>query len=293
MASWALWLLLLAFAWNGQGCGMAPLNTKLVGGQAATTGKWPWQASLHIATATVASFYTCGGTLLSQQWVLTAANCMQTSAVGDYTVFLGRQTQQGPNPNEVQRSVSEIHIHPSYNASSFQNDLALLRLDSTVQYTDYIQPICLAASDSTFFNASCSVTGWGKQTQNATSTSNVLQEMVVPLVTQEECQGYFKGVNITSAMLCAGEPGKGICQNSVWLQVGIVSFGELCANGIPDVYTKVSAFQSWIQQRVGVGGGAAEVATIGFMTFPCSSTSGVHHFTLFYLPLLPLLALLG
>ena len=86
--------------------------------------------------------------------------------MGVYTVVLGRQTQEGPNPHEVQSSVRQIFIHPGYTASAFNgNDLALLRLDSPVQYSDYIRPACLADSGSTFNDTSCYLTGWGKQTQ--------------------------------------------------------------------------------------------------------------------------------
>ena len=86
--------------------------------------------------------------------------------MGDYTVFLGRQTQQGPNPNEVQLSVGQIFIHPSYTGSPLNgSDLALLRLSRVLRYSDYIRPVCLADRASSFVNTSCYLTGWGKQTE--------------------------------------------------------------------------------------------------------------------------------
>ena len=77
-------------------------------------------------------------------------------------ISLGRENLQGTNPNEVSRTVAEIILHPNYDSSSSDNDIALLRLSSPVKFTDYIRPVCLAASDSVFNNGTDSwVTGWG------------------------------------------------------------------------------------------------------------------------------------
>lgn len=78
------------------------------------------------------------------------------------TAFMGRQSQQGFNPNQVFRSVVQTIIHPAYNPITFDNDVALLRLSSPVFFNNFIGPICLAASGSTFFTETDGwVTGWG------------------------------------------------------------------------------------------------------------------------------------
>lgn len=85
-----------------------------------------------------------------------------STSTSGLTVYLGRQTQEGPNANEVSRSVTTIVKHPSYNSNSHDNDITLLQLNSPVDFTDYIKPVCLASSNSTFFNRTVSwVTGWG------------------------------------------------------------------------------------------------------------------------------------
>lgn len=86
-----------------------------------------------------------------------------------WTVFLGRETQSGPNVNEVSRNVLEIIVHPNYNNNTFlDNDIALMMLSSTVSFTDYIKPICLASNSSQIHNStSCWATGWGKLDKNS------------------------------------------------------------------------------------------------------------------------------
>ncbi|MEQ2197974.1 hypothetical protein XENOCAPTIV_005881, partial [Xenoophorus captivus] len=140
-------------------CGQPSLNTRIVGGDAAPPGSWPWQVSLHT------SDHFCGGSLINNQWVLTAAHCVRgVSSPANLTVYLGRQSQEGPNPNEVIRTVSQIISHPDYNPSATgeNNDIALLNLSVPVNFTSYISPVCLAASNSTFYSGVKSwVTGWG------------------------------------------------------------------------------------------------------------------------------------
>ena len=79
------------------------------------------------------------------------------------TVFLGRQSQELANPNEVNRTLTEVIVHPDYDqASPSDSDIALLKLSSPVTFTDYISPVCLAAADSTLYTGAHTwVTGWG------------------------------------------------------------------------------------------------------------------------------------
>lgn len=78
-------------------------------------------------------------------------------------VFLGRQQQSGSDPNEISRSVDRVITHPSYSTSTQNNDIALLQLSSSVTFTDYVRPVCLAAAGSVFGGGTKSwITGWGK-----------------------------------------------------------------------------------------------------------------------------------
>uniref|UniRef100_A0A3B3TET6 Transmembrane protease serine 9-like n=1 Tax=Paramormyrops kingsleyae TaxID=1676925 RepID=A0A3B3TET6_9TELE len=224
-------------------CGQAALNTRIVGGQNTSVGSWPWQASLYWN-----GFHMCEGSLINSMWVLTAAHCFSS-------VHLGQQNQENVNP-------SHIILHPLYNSQTHDNDIALLKLNAAVNFTNYIQPICLADNGSTFYSGTETwVTGWGDVSLNVSPRSPVtLQEVQTPVVGNGICSCLYEMVNITITdnMICAGllQGGKGSCQGdsggplvaqqgSVWIQAGVASFGCVETN-YPEVFTRVSYYEDWI-----------------------------------------------
>ncbi|PWA16696.1 hypothetical protein CCH79_00017458 [Gambusia affinis] len=242
-------------------CGFAPHNFKIVGGQDSSPGSWPWQVELQLNGC-----YNCGGSLINKKWVLTAAHCITKTRPSTCQVSLGRHQLQGGNTNtQVNVGVAEIFVHPGYGSKSF-NDIALLRLSSPVQFTDYIRPVCLAASGSRFNNGTDSwVTGWGYVGEGVPlRPPKTLQEVTVPVIGRRQCScSYGNGV-ITDNMICSGvlSGGKDACQgdsggpmvskqDSRWIQSGVVSFGRGCARpNLPGVYTRVSRYQSWINSVI-------------------------------------------
>uniref|UniRef100_A0AAQ6INJ7 Acrosin n=1 Tax=Anabas testudineus TaxID=64144 RepID=A0AAQ6INJ7_ANATE len=256
-------------------CGQAPLNTKIVGGQVASAGSWPWQVSLQEFER-----HFCGGSLINNQWVLTAAHCFSSIDPSSVTVVLGLQTQSVSNPNVTSLTIANAIIHPSYNNQTNENDIYLLQLASPVTFTNYIQPICLATSDSTFYNGTNSwVTGWGKTSSGSSTISQDLREVEVPVVGNRQCNCDYGVGRITDNMMCAGlsSGGKDSCQgdsggpmvskqSTRWIQSGIVSFGKGCGDpNFPGVYTRVSQYQSWINSQITSN-------QPGFITFTSTGT---------------------
>ncbi|XP_041960228.1 uncharacterized protein LOC121718887 isoform X3 [Alosa sapidissima] len=278
------WTALLVSGCYGQleVCGRAPLNTRIVGGQDAPAGNWPWQASLHFVLSGVLSSFLCGGSLINEQWVLSAASCFSSISSSDLEVYLGRQNQEGSNPNEVKRTVSRIITHPSFNPVTRDNDIALLRLSAPVTFTNFISPVCLAASGSVFLNGVDSwVTGWGDVAEGEPLPSpGTLKEVEVAVTENTQCQSLYEAVpfTVTDNMICAGKlaGGKDLCkgdsggplvsqQDSVWVQSGIVSL-EGCAQPNPTgVYTRVSRYESWINSEISTN-------QPGFVLFTVNST---------------------
>uniref|UniRef100_A0A8C7WUC4 Zgc:100868 n=1 Tax=Oryzias sinensis TaxID=183150 RepID=A0A8C7WUC4_9TELE len=173
---------------------------------------------------------------------------------------------QGSNPNSVSQTVTTVIVHPNYNSNTNDNDIALLQLSSPVTFNNYITPVCLASTNSTFYSGvNTWVTGWGNIGSGVSLPApQTLQEVQVPIVGNRQCKCSYGAGSITDNMVCAGllAGGKDSCQgdsggplvikqNNLWIQGGVVSFGQGCAEpNYPGVYTRVSQYQTWINTQI-------------------------------------------
>ncbi|XP_046894493.1 chymotrypsin-like protease CTRL-1 [Hypomesus transpacificus] len=255
-----LWIVsCLALVASALGCGVPSIQpqvsgyNKIVNGENAVSGSWPWQVSLQESNG----FHFCGGSLLSPYWVVTAAHCRVSA--GRHRVILGEHNRNS-NAEQIQvKSIARAITHPYYNSQNFNNDVTLLRLSSPVQMTNRVSPVCLASFN---FNSGtrCVTTGWGKT--GSTSSPPILQQVALPLLTPAQCKQYWGQNRISDAMICAGASGVSscqgdsggplVCQNGgAWYQVGIVSWGTSnCNVRTPAVYARVSYLRGWIEQTM-------------------------------------------
>ncbi|KAI8517225.1 Mannan-binding lectin serine protease 1 [Branchiostoma belcheri] len=156
-----------------QACGKPEFVTrgKLVGGRPAMRGAWPWMAMLHRTPR--GPF--CGGTLLGDRWVLTAAHCLVSPVTSDpvmknsFSVILGKHKARDKDTTEQTVQVAQIVVHPAFNFTTFLADIALLKLESPARLNPYITPICLLSEEeatATFVpGREGAVTGWGHTDQ--------------------------------------------------------------------------------------------------------------------------------
>ncbi|XP_006874033.1 PREDICTED: testisin [Chrysochloris asiatica] len=253
-------------------CGQTKIPTRIVGGQDAELGSWPWQGSLRLWGT-----HICGVSLLNRRWVLTAAHCFQESTDPfPYSIQFGELSAVPPiwslQAYQNRYQVERIVMNPRFLWTS-PYDIALLKVSSLVTYTKYIQPICVVNATEAFHNRTdCWVTGWGDIQENIELAAPYnLQEVQISIINNTMCNHLFKEpdfrYNIFGDMVCAGEAegGKDAClgdsggplvceENSVWYQVGVVSWGVGCGRpNRPGVYTNVSEHFPWIKRVMAHG----------------------------------------
>ncbi|XP_032383059.1 coagulation factor IXa [Etheostoma spectabile] len=239
---------------------------RIVGGEMVIPGEIPWQVAL-IARPSGEIF--CGGSIVSEQWVITAAHCL-VEAKGAYFIRVGEHNIYINEGTEQDYDVKRQHVHPRYNSSVslYNHDIALLYLKSPITFSTTVRPICIgprAFIEALVKESSpATVSGWGR-TRFLGFTANTLQKVEVPFTDRTECKRR-SSARITSVMFCAGyyNEAKDACQgdsggphtNSIhdtWFLTGIVSWGEECAKqGKYGVYTRMSLYYSWINHVMGL-----------------------------------------
>ncbi|XP_076677168.1 chymotrypsin-C [Andrena cerasifolii] len=242
---------------RSRGCGTSlKTHGRLVGGRPADPTEWPWMAALLRKGET----RYCGGVLITDRHVLTAAHCVYKTNPRDIKVRLGEYDFSSPDETRaLDFAVLEIRVHRDFDYISYENDIATVKMRQPTVFNSYIWPVCLPPVDQTFENRNAVVTGWGTQYFGG-PVSTVLMEVSVPIWPQEKCVESFVQ-RIPRTAMCAGayEGGRDACQgdsggpllhqlgNGRWVNVGIVSWGIRCGDADrPGIYTRVSSYLDWI-----------------------------------------------
>ncbi|XP_036334672.1 trypsin-1-like [Rhagoletis pomonella] len=241
-------------------CGTINKFHRIVGGMETEVNEYPWMAMLMRR----GDFY-CGGTLINDQYVLTAAHCVRGFNRRIVSVRLLSHNRTDGRVNTIDRQLDSIIVHNGYSGRNLDNDIALLRFTEPLKLREPLRPVCLAEAGKTYEGEMAVVTGWGAVKEGG-FIADRLQEVQVPVMSQETCRKSKYGADrITDNMLCAGytEGGKDSCQGDsggplhvshngtkTYQLAGIVSWGEGCARpNAPGVYTRVTQYLDWIEQR--------------------------------------------
>jgi secreted trypsin-like serine protease len=231
-----------------------PFGRRIVGGEKTDISQHLWQVALQFK-----GDFFCGGSIIGQRWVLTAAHCFQLSTRGgDWRAKAGATNHATMGDwSEVERVI----VHERYNPTTYENDIALIKLRSPSAG----RVIQLAAASMTVpISQPLEVTGWGA-TQEGGGGSKELLKARVPYVDIAACNepAAYNG-RVRPNMMCAGNREGGIdsCQGDsggplVWrtsdgpVLVGVVSFGDGCARKLKyGIYTRVSAYRDWIDRAM-------------------------------------------
>jgi len=236
---------------------------KIVGGQAADKGEYPWQVSMQRSSWS-GSYHFCGGSIIDERTVVTAAHCIEGVSASSLQVVAGDHRLKSSEGTEQTVSVSRIISHRSYNSNTFSNDIAILKLATPLKFDGKnVAAVCLPTAHQEH-TGYCTVTGWGALRENGGMPA-ILQEVAVPVVTDNQCRQTYGYTRIVDSMMCAGyshgtkdacqgdSGGPFVCEeNGRFVLAGVVSWGNGCARpGYYGVYTQVSHFLSWIESNRG------------------------------------------
>uniref|UniRef100_A0A3B3CRT8 Peptidase S1 domain-containing protein n=1 Tax=Oryzias melastigma TaxID=30732 RepID=A0A3B3CRT8_ORYME len=242
--------------------GQRSRKKRVVGGIPANPTQIQWQVALQEYNK-----IDCGGAYVGGCWVITAAHCVRPNPAA-FKVKFSLWRKYSPQGTTDIIPVEQIIIHPHYNPATYQNDIALVKLekypykDFCVEENPAIRAVCVPWSTELFQpNHTCSISGWGRT--KAGRSSEVLLWANVSLI--EGCQSSYKH-RFKPGMMCAGDPegsvdscqgdsgGPLVCQDQLGVSYlwGIVSWGERCGQpGFPGVYTQVAYYFEWIRSHTG------------------------------------------
>jgi secreted trypsin-like serine protease len=243
-------------------------NIEIIGGGQASPGEYPFMVAIlkrNVANRFNAQF--CGGSLIAENWVLSAAHCFRNPdrPANRLDVLVGTHRLATPGGERIH--VAQVIVHPGYNPQTSGNDIALLRLSEASTY-DPIPIIEPGNFDLWDPGTVATVIGWGDRDRRDTVRNYPvnLYEVTVPIVSNAGCRNAYGAGYIKTKMLCAGDlanGGRDSCQGdsggplfvpdggSDIVQVGIVSFGVGCGlRRFPGVYTRLATYRNWLGQHL-------------------------------------------
>ncbi len=257
-------------------CTTSHAQPRIIGGTDVPEGSYPWMASIGSpsgGSTNIRAFQFCGGMLVSPDYVLTAAHCVDRGVASGIEVVVG-VTNLGNVPSTAQRrGVTEIIIHPDYRSEGFLSaDVALLRLDSPITN---ITPIPIATSPTPAAGTVVKAIGWGFADRDRQLLLDPLQQITTQTVSLSQLQSDW-GNSITLEHLgafaddkngCNGDSGGPLFTESPLSLLGITSFGDFCMGINADAYANVGFFSAYINSIILVESIPGDVNRDGIINF--------------------------
>ncbi|GJQ80492.1 hypothetical protein Trydic_g12386 [Trypoxylus dichotomus] len=227
------------------------VQQRIMGGTIAENGAYPFMVSLR----EIPGIHICGGTILNNLWILTAAHCVDKRTASNLIAVVGTNIL---GLVSTARRAKRIVLHPLYrNTSNRPNDIAMIRLVSALTYSSTVAPVKL---DTEYHQSITDVTviGWGSKRMDG-PMSNRLRQLSTQTMTTAACTPYWPMVTtkqictfaVRGKSFCDGDSGGPVIDASTKMQLGIMSFNYRFACGVlPDINTRVSEYTLWIENTV-------------------------------------------
>ncbi|KAH8302585.1 hypothetical protein KR044_008464, partial [Drosophila immigrans] len=241
------------------------IQGRITNGLTASTGQFPYQVGLSFASS--AGSWWCGGSIIDNAWVLTAAHC--TDSASSVTIYYGATVRTSAKLVQTVASSNFIQ-HASYNSIVLRNDISLIKTPS-VAFTSEISKVALpaiASSYSTYAGEKAVASGWGKVSDSASSVASTLQYETFEVVSVATCQSTYGSLIATAKVICIATPNKiSTCNGdsggplvlaSSKVLIGVTSFVSSagCESGAPAGFTRVTSYLDWIKDNSGVTNGS-------------------------------------
>jgi secreted trypsin-like serine protease len=250
------------------------LSFNVIHGTPADVGEFPHMAALGYNNPLENKIeYNCGGSLISRKYILTAAHCVNRRSQLPTQILMGRislEKEEFEDEKPQIIGVKNIIIHPQFTSRRKYHDIALIELATPVEYTNEVRPACLGAQDNKLNRLT--VTGWGVTSVQTRKKSTLLLKGDMDFVPLAECDREFSTLansqipnGIIESQLCAvdrkEEDRVDACQGDsggplqikiedTCYVVGVTSFGITCGSSVPGVYTNVTHYLDWIEEKV-------------------------------------------
>jgi len=231
---------------------------QIVNGEDAPECAWKWQVGLRRGAS---GLPFCGGTLINEDWVLTAAHC---GNFPDYNIVAGDWKPRQTSGREQTRAAVQLIRHPKYqDGNAYSHDFALVRVNSSFVFNDCVGAACLPETADIEEGSSCTITGWGTL-RSGGNQPETMQQGEVNIIENSRC-GSYSSSQLDDSMLCAqGRNSNGgivdacqgdsggplVCEtNGAWTLYGATSWGRGCAGAnFPGLWARVNYVMDWVDQ---------------------------------------------
>ncbi|CAF1606265.1 unnamed protein product [Adineta ricciae] len=241
--------------------------SRIYGGTDAIQNSWPWMVFYRGASCNVppCASNVCGGTIISKDYVLTAAHCIRTTDASLISVTAGMHNYSSSTESNTRqtRFAQAIYVHPQYNTTGYINDIAVIRVSPPFTFNTYVQPACLPGPEPQP-NDEVIIAGWGALTFGG-PVNKVLKQAYTKVV--DLCEARWANMD-SSQQICVADSvdGNSACQGDSggpilsqyqgqYVVSGVTSYGSDCitsgTNNKPNVFTRVSFYKSWIKSIIG------------------------------------------